>query len=362
MRRAYADLLTLALVMLAPPAMADDAPAAPRVAFRLEYAAPPGAKCPASSALAELTSAKFRYDAFPDAARASLSVTVRRAAGRLEAALVARDDQGAIQWEETATPRWKCDELVEDVALMIYARFMTPKGETPEAWTLLVSPSPPVVPETPKAPPPPVAPAPEPPLAAPLPQLRQRSRDELAPFLDVPAPPDNAPPFRTELSAAFVVAPLDTPGVALGGAFQVALRWPWFSLGVELRGVVDHRGDLDDVPVRTWLATGSALPCLVIRERGRVCAPIAGGFYQVALDDTLEVRTDAAQPFGGVGLRGSYDLPLSQHVALRGYAEVLFKLRGANAEYTSTASPAARILWTTPGLLPSVGIGVTWNP
>ncbi|WP_211365526.1 hypothetical protein [Polyangium fumosum] len=343
MRRAHADLLTIALVMLAPPAMADDAPTAKRVAFRLDYLAPPGANCPAKSALAELTSAKYRYDAFPDTARASLSVTVRRAGGRLDALLVARDEQGAVQWEETATPRWRCDELVEDVALMIYARFMTIKGETPEAWTLLVSPSAP--------------PTPPPPTVAPLPHRRAPEEP-----LRLPPPPStpDAPPFRTELSAAFVVAPLDTPGLALGGGLQVALRWPWFSLGVELRGVVDHRGDVDDVPVRTWLATGGVLPCLRIGERARVCTPLAGGYYQFVMGDTVEPQTHADQPFGGVGLRGSYDVPLSKNVRLRGYAEVLYKLHGTTLKFMPPGSE--RVLWTPPGALPSIGIGVIWNP
>jgi len=354
MRRAFANLLTVALVTLGPPVMADEAPTAQRVAFRLEYVAPPGANCPAKSALAELSSAKFRYDAFPDAARASLSVTVRRAGGRLDALLVARDDQAAIQWEETATPRWRCDELVEDVALMIYARFMTPKGETPEAWTLLTPPAPPLAPEAPKPPPPTVA--------APLPQLRRRAPEEPLLSPSPPSPPSapDAPPFRTELSAAFVVAPLDTPGLALGGGLQVALRWPWFSLGVELRGVVDHRGDVDDVPVRTWLATGGVLPCLRIGERARVCTPLAGGYYQFVMGDSVEPQTHVDQPFGGVGLRGSYDAPLSKNVRLRGYAEVLYKLHGTTLKFMPPGSE--RVLWTPPGALPSIGIGVVWDP
>lgn len=141
----------------------------------------------------------------------------------------------------------------------------------------------------------------------------------------------------------------------------MALRWPWVSLGVELRGVVDHRGDVDNVPLRTWLATGSALPCLVL-QRGRVCIPIAGGFYQLSLADVLTVEADAAQPFGGLGLRGSYDVTLSKHVGLRGYAEVLFGLRRARWEYVSPNSPSGHTLWTTPAVLPSVGMALVWNP
>ncbi|MRG98153.1 hypothetical protein [Polyangium spumosum] len=345
MRRAYADLLTLALVMLAPPAMADDAPTAPRVAFRLEYAAPSGAQCPASSALAELTSAKFRYDAFPDAARASLSVTVRRAAGRLEAALVARDDQGAVQWEETATPRWKCDELVEDVALMIYARFMTPKGETPEAWTLLVSQEPSQAPAPLRAP----SPAPSPP-RAPEPFASQ------PPLPATPTPRVPEPPFRRELSVAFVVGLLDTPATALGGAIQAAARWPWFSLGVEVRGAVDHRGEVAGDPVRLWLGGLTGIPCLVVHSRVRTCFPVAGGFLQATGGEKLVFRTGTIQPFAGSGLRVSYDQPLSQALWLRAHGEVLLRMKGA------LLGNSPRSAWESPVVLPSLAIGIMWSP
>ncbi|MDC0749192.1 hypothetical protein [Polyangium mundeleinium] len=358
MRYPGVKLLTASVVALATPAtpaMADDTSVDQRIAFRLAYVVPADVRCPTEAALAELTSAKFRYDVFPESARASLSVTVRRAGGQLEAVLTARDEQGTLQWEETATPRGKCIDLVEDVALMVAARFVTVKGETPEAWTLLAPPAPP---EAPKPPPPS--------MAVPLPQLRRRAYEEpLFPpstpsTPSTPSAPDG-PPFRTELSAAAVFGPFDTPNVALGGAFQVAIRWEWVTLGAELRGVIDLLGEVEGVPVRTSLATGAVVPCLVLGARGRICTPISAGWYQFNLGDAFGKSDGIAQPFFGAGLRGSYDHPVATNVWVRGYLELLFAGTRSEAAVFMGESDAQRF-WSTPGFLPSFGIGVTWQP
>ncbi|MDC3979703.1 hypothetical protein [Polyangium jinanense] len=341
------NLLTASVVAFAAPAMADDALVDQRLAFRLEYVVPADVRCPTEAALAELTSAKFRYDVFPESARASLSVRVRRAGGQLEAVLIARDEQGTVQWEETATPRGKCNDLVEDVALMVAVRFVTVKGEKPEAWALLV-------------PPPPASPA-----SVPTPE--RQPPDVLPPAAPPPqaAPPDGAaaaPPFRPELSAAAVFGPLDTPNVAFGGALQVALRWPRASLGVELRVVVDHRGEVAEVPIRTWFATGVVLPCLVIGEHVRACIPISAGVYQIGVGAAAKTGSSFAEPFGGAGLRGSYDVALSPHVRLRGYAEVLIAATRTEIVYLSPGSRESERIWAMPAVLPSIGVGAIWKP
>jgi len=348
MRLAISASIAATVVCSVLPAMADDFSTEQRSAFHLEYAVPSGVKCPTQSTLAELTSAKFRYDLFPDGARASLSVTVRRAGPRLDALLVARDAEGAVQWEDTATPRFRCDELIEDVALMVAARFMTIRGDTPEPWTQLAAPAPP----PPKPPPPPAVPPPQPPSPpAPPPPTKPA----------VPAPSDISS-FRPELSAAVLLAPLDTPNVALGGALQVALRWPRVSLGVELRSVVDLVGEVNDAAIRTWLAAGTALPCLVLRQRGRICLPVTAGFYQVSVGGDAKTETDIVHPLSGVGLRGSYDFPVASHVWLRGRAEILLETRRGSLEYVRVGSSEPETIWTSPGVLPSIGIGVVWEP
>ncbi|TKD10041.1 hypothetical protein [Polyangium fumosum] len=347
MRSSGAKLFTASVVALATPAMADDTLVDPRLAFRLAYVVPADVRCPTEAALAELTSAKFRYDVFPESARASLSVTVRRAGGQLEAVLTARDEQGTLQWEETATPRRTCNDLVEDVALMVAARFVTVKGETPEAWTLL-------------APPAPTSPAP-----VPVPE-RQPPDSPL-----VPTPPPQPAPsagaaaatsFHPELSAAAVFGPLDTPNVALGGALQIALRWPGASLGAELRGVVDYRGEVAEVPVRTWFATGVVLPCLVIHNHGRACIPISAGIYQISVGAAAKMGSSFAVPFGGAGLRGSYDVALSAQVRLRGYAEVLIAVTRADLVYVPPGQREAERIWAMPAMLSSIGVGAIWEP
>ncbi|MDI1434827.1 hypothetical protein [Polyangium sorediatum] len=156
--------------------------------------------------------------------------------------------------------------------------------------------------------------------------------------------------------------PFDTPNVALGGAFQAALRWEWATLGVELRGVVDPLGEVDDAPVRTLLLTGVGLPCLVIREHARLCMPIAGGVYQATVGIQAKTEYGGAQPFGGAGLRVSYDLPVAARVKLRGYAELMVAGTRSEIEFVRLGARDAEPIWNTPFLLPSIGVGATWEP
>jgi hypothetical protein len=244
----------------------------------------------------------------------------------------------------------KCTELVEDVALMIFGRFLVPIGQRGEEWTLLLPPAPPPV-EAPAAPPPP-PPAPERPRPQPVAAI-------------VPPPLLLAPeklPFKREASLAFVVGFRDTPHVALGGAFQVGLQWPWFSIAFEMRGVFDHRGDIDGVPVRTSVGTIAGVPCLVLGDRVRLCTPFAGGWCEAVLDDGWGSPNGRQWQFVGTGGRVSYDHPVWRRLWIRAYGEVLFSIRGARWKAGPVISPDDDgELWTTPWVLPSVGVGVVWR-
>ncbi|UQA60412.1 hypothetical protein [Polyangium aurulentum] len=353
MRRPSLLLLVAALPLLWAARLRSE-PAPPKLAFRLDYKPSPGAgACPPASSLDAFTGGKFGYDLLADDARASLSVTIRRKAGKLEAGLVARDEEGTPRWETVVPSSYTCEDLIEDVALQLFIQF-GPSDDPPPAWALAEPPppaEPPPAAVVPPAPPAPAVPPPRPPAPAPA-----------------PAAPSSPPSWlipKAELSAAFVFAPFDTPGAAFGGSLQAAARWSFASLGLEVRGVVDHRGSIERdsvrVPARALLGTGAFIPCLLI-HRFRACGLFAFGVYGGPPSSAYGANETSGR-FAGVGLRASYEYPIGSGLLLRGYGDALIPtLRTRSSVASAPAASDKENLWEPYPVLPSVGLALVWRP
>jgi hypothetical protein len=349
MRRPSLLLLAAALPLLWTARLRSE-PAPPKLAFRLDYKPSPSAgACPPASSLDAFTGGKFGYDLLADDARASLSVTIRRKAGKLEAELVARDEEGTPRWETVVPSSYTCEDLIEDVALQLFIQF-GPSDASPPAWALTEPPPPAEPPLATVVPPAPPAPVP----AAPRPR----------PPAPTPAAPPSSPPSwlipKAELSAAFVFAPFDTPGAAFGGAIQAAARWSFgATVAAEVRGVVDHRGNLESgsarIPVRGFLGTGAFLPCWSI-QRFRGCGLFVVGLYRGSPVSVYGAK-DPTGPFAGMGLRVSYEHPISRGALVRAYADALIPI-----SRTRSFLASGEHLWEPHPVLPSLGLALVWQP
>ncbi len=152
------------------------------------------------SLLDAFTGGKFGYDLLTEDARASISVNIRRKGGQLEAALVARDEEGTPRWETVLPSSHTCEDLIEDIALQLLIQF-GPSDEPPPAWALIL---------------PPPSPTAVPPAPAELVERKSIPAQKNLPArppapapLATPSPPSWLVP-HPELSAAFVFAPFDT--------------------------------------------------------------------------------------------------------------------------------------------------------
>ena len=206
-------------------------------------------------------------------------------------------------------------------------------------------------PPKPVQPPPAPAPAPDPdpapPPDPPKPQLNpvpsQGSRVAPVSFEESPFKPPKPPPppmdLTVTLSTAFVLTAGFTADV--GPAFQVGagLRHDWFSLDLELRGVLPGRvvasQQLDPSIPRTprpfdlSQLSAQLVPCARFATYFAGCGVV--GAYTLITQD----RTQGTHYLPGwtIGPRLGVEVPFAERFAVFGFAEALFAPLGAGQEY-----------------------------
>ncbi|MGK3995316.1 hypothetical protein [Sorangium sp. So ce1024] len=156
---------------------------------------------------------------------------------------------------------------------------------------------------------------------------------------------------RGEISASPLLAAGLLPAVAGGASFATTFRWPSLSISVEARVLTS----LADTFAEGVLVQASlAMPALgVCGHRGvlSVCAVFDAGQLQIASDP--DVRIQARKPWvSSVGLRAAGDWPFSEHLSLRGFAE----LRTNHSR--PSLSVNNREIWQVPPLSAVFGVGL----
>lgn len=303
-----------AVVAVAAPARAEAPPAEPVPdPVRLDYdRIAGGATCPEESFFRDTVASHLRgRDPFtPDGAR-RIAIAIRRKGHKFIVSAAMYDDGGKPVGGKRELDGTLCTGVVDTMGVVV------------AGWLLPI-----VLPAPAKAEPAKPEPAkpPEPPKPAPAKPEGPKPPAPAKPEDLKPAPPaPTRPRIVVELGPLVSFATLPGPA-AFGLAGAVGVRWPMFSLALEVRGDLPAATDpqSDGSRVREALIVGSAAPCL---HAGWFvgCALIAGG---VRIDEGLnrDVSTPIV-PYIGMGVRAGVEVPLSPRFALRLAGEVLAPLR-----------------------------------
>lgn len=328
-------------------------PNRPRIAVRLSYEAPSGARCPERDEVALLLAGEFGYSIVDEDAISTLSIRVRRKGAGFEAALDARDLDDVPRWERMMPNQWTCRELLYDAALLIRIA-LGPRGwggaAEPPAWL-----SPPV----------------EVGSSAPAVVPARYSTFEVLPapriapvFATVMTTPgtekEEGLPVHMDLGAGFRFSPFGMSGVGLGGAGFVGVRWSVLRARLEFSGltsltrvaVTDQGGGVD-----VSLFGASLVPCAG-KSWLHGCIVIGAGFWQLLATAPTELRQDRSA-YASLGLRFASELDVTSRFALGLHVDLGMTLK-APAVRSADSSPTAPPDWVAPLFFWTIGIdGIT---
>jgi hypothetical protein len=276
-------------------ARADAPPAAPDP-VRLDYDhGAGGASCPAESFFRDVVAAHLGgHDPFTPEAPRRVTLTIRREGRAFAAVAVLYGADGKRLGARELADR-DCTSLVDTMGTVV------------TGWL-----RPLVLPE-------PAAPSASP-----------RSRDAGPIFREpdvatpAPTPPAITPPAarpRLVVEAGPLVSFGTLPAPAFGLAAGVGVRWPMFSLALEVRADLPASTELGGrTRVRETLIVGSAAPCF---HAGWFvgCGLVAGGALVGEWTGTSGARQ--ASPYVAAGARLGVEVPITPRFALRGSGDVL---------------------------------------
>ena len=325
-------VLPLAVLSIAAPARAQDA--APVVLVesviptRLEYTAAPGCYDAEAFHHAVASFMDKGRDPFDASAPVVLRVTFKKVPGGYRGSLQKIPANGE-PWPEEDWTGPTCEGVFREIARRASMRVLGPPK--------------PAQPPPAPAPPPDPTPPPEPPKPSPDPVPSQGPRVAPVTFAQLPFKPPKPPPppmdLTVTLSTAFVLTAGFTADV--GPAFQVGagLRHDWFSLDLELRGVLPGRvvasEQLDPSTPRTprpfdlSQLSAQLVPCAHFATYFAGCGVV--GAYTLITQD----RTQGTHFYPGwsIGPRLGVEVPFAKRFAVFGFAEALFAPLGASQEY-----------------------------
>ena len=322
-----------AVLATAAPARAQDA--APVVLVesviptRLEYTAAPGCFDEETFHHAVASFMDKGRDPFDASAPVVLRVTFKKVRGGYRGS-VQKIPAAGEPWPEEDWTGPTCDGVFRETARLASLRVLGPPKPA----------------QPPPAPAPDPTPPPDPPKPPPDPVPSQAPRVAPASFAQLhftpPQPPPPPPPMdlTVTLSTAFVLTAGFTadvgPAVQLGGG----LRYDWFSLDLELRGVFPGRVVASELldpnvprPPRPFdLSQMSAqlVPCARFATYFAGCGVV--GAYVLVKQDRTQQGT-YFNPGWSIGPRFGVEVPFAQRFAVFGFAEALFAPLYAYHEY-----------------------------
>ena len=324
----------LVLAATAPAARAEDAAQVVLVESvvptRLSYTAAPGCYDEEAFHHAVASFMDKGRDPFDASAPVVLRVTFKQVRGGYRGSLQKIPATGE-PWPEEDWTGPTCEGVFREIARLASMRVLGP-------------PKPVQPPPTPApAPDPDPKPPPDPPQPAPDPVPSQGSRVAPTSFEELPFKPPKPPPppmdLTVTLSTAFVLTAGFTADV--GPAFQVGagLRRDWFSLDLELRGVLPGRvvasEQLDPSnprsprPFDLSQLSAQLVPCARFATYFAGCGVV--GAYMLVTQD----RTQGTHFYPGwsIGPRLGVEVPFAKRFAVFGFAEALFAPLPTHQEY-----------------------------
>ena len=323
--------LVVAVLVTTAPARAQDA--APVVLVesviptRLEYTAAPGCFDAETFHHAVASFMEKGRDPFDASAPVVLRVTFKKVRGGYRGS-VQKIPAAGEPWPEEDWTGPTCEGVFREIARLASMSVLGPPKPA----------------QPPPAPAPDPTPALDPPKTPPDPVPSQGSRVAPASFAELRSPPPPPPPppmdLTVTLSTAFVLTAGFTadvgPAVQLGGG----LRYDWFSLDLELRGVFPGRvvasEQLDPNVPRPPRAfdlsqMGAQLvPCARFATYFAGCGVV--GAYVLVKQDRTQQGT-YFNPGWSIGPRFGVEVPFAQRFAAFGFAEALFAPLRSFREY-----------------------------
>jgi len=323
---------------------------------RLEFVGVPG--CVDETDFRNAIAAIFDgVDPFDPASPRVLRVTFAKGAGGYRVTLVYTPADGKA-WPPEPIGVAPCFAIIQAAARTASWRVGDPPKDPPAA------PPPPPPPEPPKPPPDPIP--------SPAPRVAPASFAEL-PFKP-PKPPPPPMDLTITLSTAFVLTAGFTsnvgPALQLGGG----LRYDWFSLDLELRGVFPGTAwALEPVPVVDRLPmhesdpldpqhfdlsqlSAQLVPCVRFAKYFAGCG-VVGAYTLITQDAT------GTADFSGwtIGPRVGVEFPFAERFAVFGFGEALFAPLGAVQRYRQPSpgkNDAPNVKWELPIVSGFFGAGV----
>jgi len=317
-----AGLLLPAVLLLEAPASAE----VPRLELR--YTVPEGADCPSEEAFREMVSSRLGAAPWTTGAGRIAKVQVQGTSARLTGLMRLEERGGQVVGERRFTPVGPCRELVETIAFALVVAvdpLRTAAAQPP--------------PSAPSAP----APSPEP---SPAPDLGATNAARAR-------PPRPEIEFVPSLGIVGSVAAM--PEVSFGLTVDLALRFPRFSLALEGRADLPRTAPLVmGGTVETALFVGGLIPCVRFGA-GLGCVAARVGALRIKGEGLEDPRT-ATELYSSVGVRGGYELELSEDFALRLTAELNFVLTRISITDQGVAVPFR--YWSTPLLNGDLGLAL----
>jgi hypothetical protein len=301
----------LAVLLGAFPALAEPLEERPHAVIALEYLRrPAAARCPGPEVLRDQVAQRLRYDLFSAEAPERLALTIDRANGRYRLTGDLRDRHGRVVYAPETIDDPDCAEVVKNAAILLAAHYTGPRQ---------------------------VLPAPAPPPPTPMPS---------------PATPLPPPPVLLHFGLAGATAINIAPTVVVGPAWLVGARISNVSVELEGRALFAPPLHAGAVSLLASVVTGSVAACLHA-EILFGCARFELGALHFA--SAAELRIEPPSPvLAGFGARAGAEWPLTKHVVLRGYADLLTLATPVQLRLAQNN----RLLWSSFLLSPSVGVGI----
>ncbi|MBK8254936.1 MAG: hypothetical protein IPK82_20050 [Polyangiaceae bacterium] len=317
------------------------------VPLRLEYTQAPGCHDEETFHHAVASFMDKGADPFVATSASVLRVTFRKVPGGYRGALQRVPAVGE-PWPEEDWTGATCDGVFREIARMASLRVLGPPAPHPA----------PPQPSTPTPPAPPADPIPSsqppPPFAASPPQR---------PHLEYTPPMD----LTLTLSTAVLMTAGFTADV--GPAVQLAggLRYQWFSVDLELRGVFPGRAETNQQLDPTAPRPPKAFDLSQLSAQFVPCAHFATYFAGCGVIGAyaLVIQDDAGTGFlpgWHIGPRFAVEVPFAERFAVFGFAEALFAPLGAAQYYSvdpSKGTDAPGTIWYLSPVLGFFGVGAS---
>lgn len=252
--------------------------------------------CPRARVLEDAVSARLGYEPWRSGAAQRFRTVLERKREGFTARVQLETDEGKTIGVRNVGPQASCDALIEGIALAI---------------SIVIDP-----------------------LSA--------HRTPPEPVPTAPIPPDPQLDLRLQLAGGFFVTGLSAPKITAGFQLGILGRLGQFAFGLEGRGDIPGRLEVEGGRISTSLLLGSALGCFHYEAFGACLVASLGTMRADA--DALVNASNTSNFYATAGARGLMELMISPRFALAIQIEAAVVLTRIELIDTTTQMP----FWTTP--------------